>query len=269
MAKRYGRQQGQALPLALSLLALALALALLLFNVVFVVRGVEIVGAGDLSDQEVLRMSGIRLGARLNAVNEDYVRANVEEDGRLAFVSLEHRFPDRLVLTVRRRTRDALFLQAGKVLVLDSDGYVVEIVDRLPDEGIPYVSGLRPSGYAQGRQLDTSDGRVGCMKAILDALKAQNAIHYVAEISVENTAALRLLTRTGMLVTLGNVDNMDHKIIWMAGTLADLQARGETSGQLDVASGNKADYTPPKPTATPEPEPTVDPVIAEYGVVGS
>ena len=42
---------------------------------------------------------------------------------------------------------------------------------------------------------------------------------------------------------LGNSENMNNKIIWMAGTLKDLEARGETSGTLDVSSGNKADYS--------------------------
>ena len=46
-----------------------------------------------------------------------------------------------------------------------------------------------------------------------------------------------------MRVDLGNSENMNNKIIWMAGTLKDLEARGETSGTLDVSSGNKADYS--------------------------
>ena len=173
-----------------------------------------------------------------------------------------------MILTVRARTRDALMLQAGKVLALDSEGYVVDIADRLPDESIPYISGLKPSGYVLGRQLDTADGRVGCMQAVLDALKAQNALGIVAELSVAETNNLRLITRAGMVVSLGDSGNMTNKILWMLGALADLQARGETTGQLDVASGTKADYMPPKPTPSPEPTPTIDPVIAEYGVVG-
>ena len=78
-----------------------------------------------------------------------------------------------------------------------------------------------------------------------------------------------------MTVLLGDPDDMDNKIIWMTGTLADLENRGETTGQLDVSSGTKADYRPPngysdgyyEPTPTPAPleaiqasaEPTPEP----------
>lgn len=249
--RRKKKKRRSILPWVVSIAVLALALTVLLVNVVFVVRRVDVVGAGSLSDAEVLRLSGIQLGVRINRVDEAHVRTGVESTGQLAFVSLEQRMPNRLVLTVRPRTRDALILLAGKILVLDSDAYVVEITDRVPGDSMPYVTGLKASYYALGRQLDTADGRCGCMKAVLEALKANGATRYVSELSVAVTADLRIITRTGMTVLLGNSDNMNAKIAWMAGALADLEARGQTAGQLDVSSGTKADYTP---APTPEPE---------------
>ena len=243
---RKKRRRRSALPWIAAIAVLGAALWVLLVNVVFVVRDVQVAGSGEIPEAEVRRMSGIQLGTRINAVDEERLRLDVESDGRLAYVSLERRMPNRLILNVRLRTKDALILQAGKVLVLDSDAYVVEITDRLPDESIPYVTGLRASYYTLGRQLDTADGRCGCMKAVLEALKAQGATAYAAEISVADTADLRIITRTGMTVLLGNSESMNNKIAWMAGALADLEARGETGGQLDVSSGSKADYRPPE-----------------------
>ena len=171
------------------------------------------------------------------------------------------------MLTVRPRTRDALILLAGKILVLDSDAYVVEITDRVPGDSMPYVTGLKASYYALGRQLDTADGRCGCMKAVLEALKANGATRYVSELNVAATADLRIITRTGMTVLLGNSDNMNAKIAWMAGALADLEARGQTTGRLDVSSGTKADYTP-APTPQEEAEAAEDTAEAEPAAEG-
>ena len=265
--KRKKKKRRSILPWVVSVAVLALALAVLLVNVVFVVRRVDVVGAGELSDAEVLRLSGIHLGARINRVDEAHVRTSVESTGQLAFVSLERRMPNRLVLTVRPRTRDALILLAGKILVLDSDAYVVEITDRVPGDSMPYVTGLKASYYALGRQLDTADGRCGCMKAVLEALKANGATRYVSELNVAATADLRIITRTGMTVLLGNSDNMNAKIAWMAGALADLEARGQTTGRLDVSSGTKADYTP-APTPQEEAEAAEDTAEAEPAAEG-
>ena len=265
--KRRGWRWLVALPL------LALALWLLLSNYVFIIRNVEVLGSGDIPAADVVRLSGIRLGGRMGRLDDETLRQNVEADGRLALVDARPRYPSTVVLSVRQRTQDALILQAGKVLVLDSDGYVVSVGDRLPEQSVPYVTGLKPSTFHLGRQLDVADGRLNAMRAVLEALKAQGATEYVSELNVESTADLRIITRTGVTVLLGDAQNMADKIAWMAGTLRDLEARGETYGRLDVSSGNKADFLSyATPTPAPTPEPTPDPyaegVYTEDAIIG-
>lgn len=257
--KRKRSVRSRALPWIAAAAVVLVALWLLLTNAVFVVRDVQVVGAGEVPESNVRHLSGIRLGSRIFSVDEERVRLNVESDGRVAFVGLSRRLPNRVVLTVRPRTKDAVILQGGKILVLDSDAYVVSVTDRVPDANAVYVTGLRASTYMLGRQLDTADGRCGCMKVVLEALKAKGATVYAAELNVADTANLKLITRTGMMVLLGNSENMENKVAWMAGALADLEARGETDGQLDVSSATKADYAPAPIEETPEPEPTATP----------
>ena len=246
-----GEKEKSPWPLVAAIAVLGVALWLLLANVVFVVRDVQVEGAGEIPASDVLRLSEIRLGGSMGRVDPEQVRLAVESDGRLAFVDLEKRYPNQILLTVRPRSHDAVMLQGGKVLVLDSAGYVVRVADQLPDN-LPYISGLRASYYLLGRQLDTADGRCGAMGAVLEALKARGATQYASEISVEDIEDLRIITRTGVTVLLGNAENMPDKIAWMAGALADLEARGETTGQLDVSSGTKADYIP-EPAGSPDP----------------
>ena len=270
MAKRKKKNRTNLAPWVAAFAVLAVAL-LLLAHMVFVVREVQVVGAGEVPEADVRRLSGIRLGSRINAVDAERVRLDVESDGRVAFVDLRKRLPHTVVLEVRPRTKDVVILLGGKVLTLDSDGYVVS-VDDMPDSGAVYVTGLRASYYALGRQLDTADGRVAAMKAVVEALKRRGATAYVSELNVADTADLKLITRTGISVSLGKPDNMENKITWMAGALADLEARGETAGQLDVSSGTKADFAPPaaddKEEKQPEPETTALPEGQIYSIDG-
>ena len=247
---------------------IALLIWFLLTHYVFLIRNVQVVGAGDMPEADVVRLSGIPLGGRLNAVDQAALRAKLESTGRLAFVSAERKYPDTIVLTVRQRSRDAITLQAGKLLVLDSDGYVVSVGDVAPEDGMPYVMGLKAATYRLGKQLDAPESRLGAMKAVLDALKAHNAMGYVSEINLEHLSDIELIARKGIVVSLGNSENMNNKIIWMVGALQDLESRGETLGRLDVSSGSKADFlsgaTPtPAPTPTPVPEITLEAVIGE------
>ena len=232
-------------------LVLAAAVWLLIANVVFVVREVDVEGEGEVPEADVRRLSGIHLGTRMLDLNVARVRESVESDGRLAFVALDRQFPSRVLLTVRPRTWDALILQGGKILVLDSDAYVVQVADQLPATHVPYVSGIKAMYYSPGRQLDTSDGRCPAMSAVLKALKEQGATSYVSELSVSNTDDLRIYTSSGMTVLLGNAENMEAKVAWMTAALTDLQARGQTRGTLDVSSATKADFMP-EATQAPE-----------------
>ena len=237
---------------------IALVLWFVLTHYVFLIRNVEVVGAGDVSTSDVVRLSGIPLGGRLDAVDSHAVQSSVESTGRLAFVSVEKKLPNTIVLTVRQRSRDAITTMAGKLLVLDSDGYVVSAGDAAPTDSLPYVLGLKASTYRIGRQVDAPDSRLSAMKAVLDALNAQNAAGYVSEINLTHLSDIELISRRGMVISLGSADNMNNKIIWMVGALTDLESRGENLGRLDVSSGSKADFlsgaTPtPQPTATPDP----------------
>ena len=60
--------------------------------------------AGDMPVADVVRLSGIPLGGRLNAVDVQAVQNSVESTGRLAFVSVDKKLPNTLVLTVRQRS---------------------------------------------------------------------------------------------------------------------------------------------------------------------
>lgn len=254
------RRSRRRIPLGLVLIGvavLAVVVTLVLVNWVFTVRRVTVEGSGDISAQDVARLSGIRLGTRMRAVDAERVRGNVENDGRLAFVSLERKYPGELVLTVRQRSLDALAMQAGEVLALDSDGYVIASLSQLPQQKLPYVSGLKPGKVVVGRRMDTTDGRIPAMTAVLEALKARGFTASVAELNLENLNDIRIITRKGTTVLLGTADNMADKIAWMAGAVADIEARGETGGELDVSSGTKADYKPGYVAATATPEPGI------------
>ena len=81
------------------------------------------------------------------------------------------------------------------------------------------------------------------MVTTLEALYENGATGYVSELNVSVPNDIYLYSRTGMRVDLGNRENMGNKVVWMVGALRDLESRGETTGRLDVSSGDKADYS--------------------------
>ena len=64
----------------------------------------------------------------------------------------------------------------------------------------------------------------------------------VSELNVENPDNMYLIARSGMVVVLGNSENLGNKLVLASAAISDLQARGVTQGQINVRSGKYADF---------------------------
>ena len=229
--------------LLLTLIALVLVgfLAVILLENVFVLKNVVIEGSTSLTDNEIIRLGKFEFGGSIFSVNADRVRENLESSGQIAVDDIAVQKPSTVKLVVHERSRDALVLNGGRVLVLDSDGYVIDNPTTAPDSGI-YVTGLEGTSYKIGRQITAPANKLNAMKTVLEAIKAMNATDYVTEVDLGDLMQITLITRTGITVQLGDTDNMNEKIRWMRSAVSDLESRGERGGTLDVSSGTRADY---------------------------
>lgn len=241
--RRIARRTKVAL-VAIATLALLTVLAIVLWKNVFVVANVIVEGDISIEASEVIRAAQIELGTSIQSVEKDRIRKNVNSTGILALEDVEIQYPNTVVLFVRERTRDAMVLNGGRLVVMDSDGYVVETSSVVPDNGCVYITDLECGSYEIGQRISAPEEKLEAMKIVLDAIRAQNAGAYVSELSVKDLLNLQITTRTGIRVQLGDVSDMEGKILWMRSAVADLESRGQTSGTLDVSSGTKADYRP-------------------------
>lgn len=238
--RRRSRRKIWIMPLVLIILCL---IGILLLRFVFVVRSVEIQGSlGGASQEDVVRAAKIGFGTSIFKVDEDRIERGINGMGVLRLENVEIRYPDTLHISVAARSRDAMILHMGKIRVLDENMCVVESLDRVPDMDLIYVSGLSLQNYATGEQLRAEREQVEAYCAVIQAVRSNAAGVYISELMLSDPENLRIITRTGINVELGDVQNMNNKIAWMKGAVADLEKRGEKGGTLDVRSGSKADY---------------------------
>lgn len=238
MKKRRRRLRGVVLAV---LLAEALLCAVLL-RYVFVVRDVRVEGNVSVSDEDVMRIARIDFGSSILRVRAEDVVRRINATGTLCVEELRVRYPDAVEIRVRERERSAMLLHMGEIRILDETGCVVESVDGVPDTDLIYVSGMRVSDFVMGEPMRAADGQMDAYRAVMGALEAQGAGVYVSELDLSDPEELKLITRTGVTVELGGPENMENKVAWMKGAVADLEGRGEGGGTLDVRSGSKADY---------------------------
>lgn len=232
--------------LLLTIAALAILAILIgvMWRMLFVVRKVAIEGNVSASQEEIVRAARVEFGAHISNVDADQLRSNLESGGKYALDGVRVKYPNTVILTVRERTKDAVIVNGGQYLVLDSDGYVIEQHGSMPENSGVYVYGLNATSYRIGSRITAPVDRLDTMKVVLDAVRAQNAAQYISDVNIGDAEDITLTTRTGIAVLLGDADNMNEKMRWLCGAVSDLEARGEKRGTLDISSGNKADFKP-------------------------
>ena len=237
------RKKRKILVLTALIAALALGVYLLLANAVFIVRDVRVEGNVNIDSDSIIRAAQLPLGKPMREVSEEKARAALESGGLVELVGLEKRYPDQVVLNVRERECEAVVSYAGVILTMERDGTVIEQLDALPETDAVYVTGLTITAFRPGEVISAPASQLEAMVTTLEALYENGATGYVSELNVSVPNDIYLYSRTGMRVDLGDRENMGNKVVWMVGALRDLESRGETTGRLDVSSGDKADYS--------------------------
>lgn len=238
-------RRGKRIWVCIFVLILLALLALWLLRSVFVVRSVEVTGDAQVSSDEIVRAARVRFGSSMLLVDEEELRREMNATGAYRLDRVEKQYPSTLVLEVHARSRAAMLLHMGKIRILDETGCLMESVNDVPDTDLVYVSGMRVTSLEIGEPMRAAEGQAQAYCAAMCALLNQGASLYVSELDVSDVENLRIITRTGIRVELGDAENMENKIAWMKGAVADLERRGESGGTLDVRSGSKADYTRP------------------------
>ena len=223
--------------------ALALGVYLLLANAVFIVRDVRVEGNVNIDSDSIIRAAQLPLGKPMREVSEEKARAALESGGLVELVGLEKRYPDQVVLNVRERECEAVVSYAGVILDHGAGRHRHRAVRRAAGNR----RRLRHRPHRHRLPSGRGDLRPG-LAVGGDGYDARGAVRKRRHRLCLGTQCIRpndiyLYSRTGMRVDLGNRENMGNKVVWMVGALRDLESRGETTGRLDVSSGDKADYS--------------------------
>lgn len=245
--RKFRRKQAQAGPAGLVLcLVFVVCAVFLLMSKVFVVKRVAVTGNVQVEDADVVTLSGIRLGESIFQIDRTRVFRAFDREGAYRLANVNVSWPDTVELVVLERVPVAVVESLGTSLVVDAEGVVMKRLSELPGDAMPVVTGLAVSQSLVGQPVVSQvSGQVEAMSSVLGTMASQGLGAMVSELNVRDLDNLYLMTRGGMMVTLGDSSNMENKFLWMQSVLTDLAQQGKTTGTLDVTSGqNSAYYSP-------------------------
>lgn len=218
--------------------AVVLVVAVILYSALFQVRTIQVVGNMSISAQEIIRLSGLRIGQSSMTIDDEAVMRRVEGNRYLRCALVDVQW-DSVTIHVKERKPTAYINHNGMLLTLDNRGYVLEESrnDSVMMSGLVKVVGLDIRRCALGQQISVNTGvQLETYTQILVELKAMKGLALIRELDMSSMDSIYLATHDGFNVRLGSEDSIHEKLRAFLITREKLIELKEGSGTIDVTN---------------------------------
>ena len=261
-AVRSGQDKRERSRTLMVLLALVLVMILLLGGIVFYsglldIAAIQVIGVKPEEQQAILDRAELKIGMNIFSFTAEGVQNRIESDPSLIFVGLDRILPNQVVLTVERRKPTLSIKHLGRFLELDQEYVILSIAPEDHSLGdYPVIQGVTIGETEVGKPVDFQDAlQEHALKTVMDELRKTGAAQYVQAVNLLNLSEITIIADNGILVDVGNLNDMHVKANWIVHMIPQLVSEGRHGGTLYVSGGRNASYSPEvRPTETAAPE---------------
>ncbi len=227
-------------------LAIVVVVAVILYSALFQVRTINVVGNTTIPAQDVIRLSGLKIGQSSMTIDDEAVMRRVEGNRYLRCTLVDVQW-DAVTIHVRERVPAAYINHNGMVVMMDNRGFVLEESLTVYDsyQGLVKVIGLDVRRSSLGQKITlVSSLQLETYTQILVELKAMQGLSLLAELDMSGMESIYLAPRDGFYVRLGSADSIHEKLRAFMITRDRLIEMGKTSGTIDVTDPGRPTYLP-------------------------
>lgn len=197
------RQVPKAVTAIVAVLALGVSAWVVFTSPLFHINTIEVRGNRQLSDYEVVQLSGAHTGSNLLTVSLEKTRLSLMRSPWIASAEATRSLPSTLVLQVRERAAVAWLRDPGGWAAVAGDGIVVERGTGAPD-GLVSL-GSTPTSLAVGARAAGLDGPLRVAASLTPALR--RTVEEASSVGKE----IELLLEDGAKVLYGEAESLGAK----------------------------------------------------------
>lgn len=228
---------------ALKIVSVILFLCALLFVAyeVLHLRSITVSGCENRSSEEIISLSGLKTGVSIFDINTDKAMEALSTDPYIKPVSVSIVYPDRVAITIKERKEAAYIKKDNAVLIIDDEGWLLNILMNTDTAPYPQVLGLNMDEFTVGKCLEAADTfQLYVLSKVLTAARLSG--FELVSIDVSLAADVVLKMKDGFTVEIGDDMELEKKFGLIISAESQLKEMGKTSGIIDVASAVKAYY---------------------------
>ena len=271
MKRKKRKKAGRRVIAAACVVVIAGALLVMLMgSKIFSIREIMVVGNRNLPAEEVVVLSGVKLGDNYLKLTANRLRENLERNRYIEYLGYGFDYKGRLTIRINERLGKAFVRVNGLYYVIDEKGMVLDQMGSVFPEGLTgmEVAGLTMDSHAvpvEGQIFPVQDkNKLAIMESLIGTLEDTSLIGRISQLNLNNTSNISMTTSDGAKIELGDETSLRIKVLIAREVISIEEQKGSLKGvKIDVSNGRDGHFIPAMlPTPTPVPTATPDPAAS-------
>lgn len=208
-------------------------LAFLYTSGLFDICKIEIVGNAQITQEEILELSEIKLGDNIFLCNKIKTKSNVKTHPYVEEIKITTNLPDKIKIEITEKQKAYQIEVEGGYAYIDNQGYVLEISSIKIDKPILQGFVTKVENIIPGNRLNQDD--LEKLNYVLKIIKSSEEIQIqdqITTINIENKNNYILtLQNLKKVIYLGNTSNLANKMLYIK---AIIEREVEKEGKIFV-----------------------------------
>ena len=245
--RRLRRRRKKHSPLFVPLSFIVICAAVIFgLSVFFRVSQIEVDGATQYSENEVVAASGVEVGDNLFFLNRSTVASRLY--AKLPYVTqarVSRVFPNKVIITISESVKLAYVHMGGDLWAIDQNCRLLEKVDPSAAAGLIEVTGITPLAPKNGDPLSAGQANasaVSYLAEVLDSIQTQNMQADVTRVDMTNPANPTFDYLGRFTVKLGADGNTSYKFQELLEVIAQLKPTD--AGSIDLSADKEVHFSP-------------------------
>lgn len=212
-----------------------------MFSPLFNIKTIEVNGNKIVTKNEIISLSKIQIEENSFKLGKGKIKKQIKENAYIQDVKITRKLPSTILIEVEEREPAYLLEYAGSYVVIDKQGYMLEI--KTEKISLPIIQGeiTETSSFTVGNRLCTEDlERLAVISKIVELAKVNDIYTIITGIDISNKENIKLIFETEEKVAyLGDSSNMNTKILMIKSILEKEEGKsGEIFLNFDLNKKN-------------------------------
>ena len=211
----------------------------------FLLSDIVVMGNDKYSADYIVELSGLKLGTHMLFCDLDQAEANISEDPNIQVESVTYIFPARVRIIVSERKAVAGIVGLDNNVIIDKNGYVLDMSGGTDLSGLIQVTGVSMTGFQLGQRLgESNDFATATLVQLISVLEQYSLTGSIKSIDLTTPLAITMIASNGLKIHVGQTTDLDTKMSVLARLLPEFVSKNVTTGVLYLSAKGGTVYSP-------------------------